>query len=104
MGADDTEELSLVKQMLVEKIETLKELDAKMADLVPDDELEEEIERADEYMQGVYRILAKIKKALVPATHAANSRCYSSRSFCTYAERGPYEDFSPYDFPNARYR
>ena len=67
MGADDTEELSLVKQMLVEKIETLKELDAKMADLVPDDELEEEIERADEYMQGVYRILAKIKKALVPA-------------------------------------
>ena len=54
IGADDSEELSLVKQMLVEKIETLKELDAKMADLVPDDELEEEIERADEYMQGVY--------------------------------------------------
>lgn len=70
MGADDldTEQLALIKQMLAEKIETLKSLDGQMAELVPEEELEEEIQRADEYMEGVYRVLAKLKKALGSAS------------------------------------
>ena len=59
----DTDQLSLTNRMLVEKIETLKALDSEFADLVPDDELEEEIQRADEYKE-VYGVMAKLKKAL----------------------------------------
>ena len=45
LGADplDTDQLFLLKRMLNEKRETLKELDSEMADLVPDEELENEI-------------------------------------------------------------
>ena len=43
METENTDELSLIKQMLVEKVETLKLLDGEMAELVPDQELEEEI-------------------------------------------------------------
>ena len=42
--------------MLVGKIETLKSLDCGIAELVPDEELEEEIQLADEQME---RVLAK---------------------------------------------
>jgi hypothetical protein len=61
MEADplDTEELLLIRDMLVEKVETLKGLDGEIVELVSEGELKEEIERADEYKQGVYRILAK---------------------------------------------
>lgn len=41
----------LIKQMLVE-METLKVLDGELAEIVPDDELEEEIQRADEYKES----------------------------------------------------
>ena len=70
MGAEDidTDELSLIKQMLVEKMETLKVLDGELAELVPDEELEEEIQRADEYKEKVYGVLAKLNKALGPIT------------------------------------
>jgi len=37
--------------MLVE-METLKVLDGELAEIVPDDELEEEIQRADEYKES----------------------------------------------------
>ena len=49
--------------MLVEKMETLKVLDGELAEIVPDDE---ETQRADEYKEGVYRVLAKLNKALGP--------------------------------------
>ena len=64
----DADQLSLVKQMLVEKTETLKVLDDEMAELVPDEELEEEILRTDEYKERVYGVLAKLDKALGPTT------------------------------------
>ena len=69
LGADplDTDQLSLLKRMLDEKRETLKELDSEMADLVPDDELENEIQHTDEYKERVYGVLAKLNKALAPA-------------------------------------
>ena len=60
----DTEQLSLIKQMLIEKAETLKVLDSEMAELVPDEELEEEIQRVDEYKERIYGVLTKLTKAL----------------------------------------
>ena len=70
MGAEDvdTDQLSLIRQMLVEKVETLKILDSEMAQLVPDDEVEEEIQCVDEYKEKVYGVLAKLNKALTPIT------------------------------------
>ena len=70
MGADevDTDQLSLIKQMLVEKVETLRVLDGEMADIVPEDELEAEIHGADEYKERVYGVLTKLKKALGAST------------------------------------
>ena len=69
IGAEDvdTDQLSLIEQMLVEKMETLKVLDGESAELVPD-ELEEEIQRADEYKERVYGVLAKLNKAVGPIT------------------------------------
>ena len=64
----DTDQLSLTKQMIVEKVETLKVLDGELAELVPDDDLEEEIQRIDEYKEKVYGVLAKLNKALGPTT------------------------------------
>lgn len=69
MGADplDMDRLSLLKRMLEEKIETLKEYDSELADLVPEEELESEIQHADEHKERVYGVLAKLNKALLPA-------------------------------------
>ena len=39
-----------------------------MAELVPDEELEEEIQWADEYKERVYGVLAKLNEALGPIT------------------------------------
>ena len=70
----DTEELLLVQEMLGEKVDTLKALDGEILEVVPEAELEEEIEHADEFRQGIYRTLAKMKKSLVsvaPSTPAS---------------------------------
>ena len=50
----------------VEKVETLKALDGKMEELVPDDELEERIQCADEYKEKVCGVLAKLDKDFRP--------------------------------------
>ena len=43
----DTDQLSLIRQMFVERVETLKVIEGEMAELAPDDELEEEIQHAE---------------------------------------------------------
>ena len=70
MGAEDvdTDQLSLIRQLLVEKVETLKIIDNKVAELVPDAELEDEILSVDEYKEKVYGVLAKLNRALGPTT------------------------------------
>ena len=42
--AIDEDQLTLLKRMLVEKLEVLKNLDGEITDLVPEEELEEEIQ------------------------------------------------------------
>lgn len=67
----DIDELKLTKQLLLEKTRTLKSLDEEIADLVPEDELEDEIQQADQQIERVYSTIAKINKALGPSVHAA---------------------------------
>lgn len=59
MGADDVDidQLSLIEQMLVEKVEILKVLDGEIADVVPEDELEHEVKSADEYKKSFLEYL-----------------------------------------------
>ena len=64
----DVDQLSLIQRRITEKREVLKNLDSEMAELVPDDELEEEIQQADEFLDRIYEVLAKLDKALDPAT------------------------------------
>ena len=58
----------LVSNMLVA---TERILDGEMANILPDDELEAEIQGADEYKERLYRVLAKLKKALEAPSSAA---------------------------------
>ena len=69
----DTDQLSFIKQMFIEKVETERILDGEMADIVPDDELEAEIQGANEYKERLYSVLAlaKVKKALEAPSSAA---------------------------------
>lgn len=64
----DADRLTMLKMMLDEKRETLKTLDSEVAELVPDEELENEIHRVDEYKERIYGVLTKLNKALVLAT------------------------------------
>ena len=63
-GTPDLDRLSLIKQLLIEKLETLKTLDNEIAEIIPEDKLEEEILGADEYKESVYRVLAAITKSI----------------------------------------
>ena len=52
-------------------MDALKTLDSELADLVPDEELEEEIRVVDKYKNNIYEALTKIDKALKTATTPA---------------------------------
>ena len=76
MGALDSEpvdidQLTMLKMMLDEKKEILSRLDSEVAELVPDEELENEIHRIDKYKEQIYGVLTKLNKALVPAAPGA---------------------------------
>ena len=69
--------LAQLKLSLHEKLETLKQLDSGIVDPTPEDGLDEEIEQADGYKDGVYPALTLIDKALntkpSPPTPAATA-------------------------------
>ena len=66
----DTDQLQLTKQLLLEKVKLLKTLDEEIAELVPEDQLEDEIQQADQQIERVYLTIAKITKALGPPPRA----------------------------------
>ena len=45
-------------------------LEEEIAELVPEDELEEKMQQADQQIECVYSTIAKINKALGPSVHA----------------------------------
>ena len=57
-------QLAKTRLSLQEKIGVLKTLDAEIVDLVKEEEVREEIERADQYMEDLYDVLAKMEEAL----------------------------------------
>ena len=60
----DPDELTLLQTNLFTKSKPLEALDAQIVDLTPNAELEEEIVRAEEYLEKIQRALLKIHKAL----------------------------------------
>ena len=52
LEATDKDQLQLTKQLLLDKIKLLKTLDEEIADLVPEDQLEEEIQQADQQIES----------------------------------------------------
>ena len=54
--------------MIEEKVATLKALDSELIELVPEEDLEAEIQQADEHLERMYGVLAKLEKALRPST------------------------------------
>lgn len=87
----DKDDLSLIKQLLLEKVSTLKRLDEQIAGLVPDAELEDEIQNADETLEKIYGIMAKLSKALGPfvATPLDTVARVEPRSPTTSPDRAP---------------
>lgn len=68
MGADpfDGDKLSQLRMCLEEKLQTLKQLDAEIVELVADGELEDEIAGADGYKENIFAALTRIERALHP--------------------------------------
>ena len=60
----DCDKLSQLKMCLNEKLQTLKQLDAEIVELVDEAELEAEIDGADRYKKNVFSALTRIDKAL----------------------------------------
>ena len=60
----DADELSLLQDNLSKKLTTLEALNAEIVEITPEDELEDEIGRADEYSERIQRTLIQIRKAL----------------------------------------
>ena len=63
-------QLAKTRLSLQEKISVLKTLDAEIVDLVKEEEVGEEIERADQYMEDLYDVLARMEEVL----HSSSSR------------------------------
>ena len=67
------DELSSRQTSLSKKAKILATLDDEIIDAVDDDQLEEEIGRADEYSEQVQRILLKIERLLMTAPTASGT-------------------------------
>ena len=61
----NTPEIELLMTNLRRKLEVLSPLDEKIVELIPDDALTEEIDRADQCQENVQRVLARLNKALL---------------------------------------
>lgn len=60
----DCDDLSRLKMCLNEKLQTLKQLDSEIVELVEEGELETDITGADGYKENVFRALTQIDKAM----------------------------------------
>ena len=56
----DIAQLAKVRLSLQEKVSVLKQLDSEVVDLVKEEEVADEIEQADTYMEDVYDVMAKL--------------------------------------------
>jgi hypothetical protein len=61
-------DLELAVANLNRKLAVLTPLDAEVLELTPDDDIETEIDHADQYQENIRRTLSKLNKALLAAT------------------------------------
>ena len=75
LAAPSAEEprLAQLKLSLEEKLETLKQLDAEMLELTSEDDLENEIQQADEFKDEIYSAIVKLRPVSVPAPMTATA-------------------------------
>ena len=64
----NAERLSTLKLALEAKQKTLKELDAEIVVLTPDEELDDEIQQADECQENIFEVLVQVGRTLTPVT------------------------------------
>ena len=64
----NVERLSMLKLTLEAKQKTLKELDDEIVALVPGEELDAEIQQADECQENIFEVLVLINRTLTPIT------------------------------------
>ena len=69
----DPDILTLLKLTLTEKLETLKKFDSEIIELIPEDDLEDEIQQSDEYRERIYAALTRVDKAANPVRVRAES-------------------------------
>ena len=67
-------DLELAIANLNRKLEVLTPLDAEILKLTPDDDIEMEIDHADQYQENIRCTLSKLNKALLATTAPALSR------------------------------
>ena len=60
----NADELALLQTNLSTKLTTLETLNKEIEELIPEDQLEDKIGRADEYSERIQRTLLRISKAL----------------------------------------
>ena len=73
------------RDSLQQKLNTLRQLDAEMLDLVAEEEIEGEIERADLLEENVQLAIANIEKALSPKVVCSNLNTEANVSESTSA-------------------
>ena len=64
----NSSDLELAVANLNRKLEVLTPLDAEILELTLDDDIEAEIDHADQYQESIRRTLSKLNKALLAAT------------------------------------
>ena len=80
LSPPDCNKLTLLKMCLDEKLQTLKQLDTEIIDIVPDDELEAEKTGADGYKKNIFSALTRIDRALCPSTDPHHTPAPASRT------------------------
>ena len=73
-------QLARIKLSLQEKLSILKELDSEVVDLVKEEEVANEIEQADAYMEDIYDAMAKLDQLSLKASASVSTASTSGPS------------------------
>ena len=73
-------QLARIRLSLQEKLSVLKELDSEVVDLVKEEEVANEIEQADTYMEDMYDAIAKLEQLSLKPSSAATTSSAASTS------------------------
>lgn len=78
-------DLELAVANLNRKVAVLTPLDVEILELTPDDDIEAEIDHADQYQENIQRTLSKLNKALLAISAPAPRTDHSQSRTNTYS-------------------